>query len=258
MHNPCRSAAHSVQKQCTSSNACNLCRGWGGRFVIDVGERWTGRTACLLQKALRLSNDAYARRLGIGVRTVASWHQMPERTPNSEIQQILATALEKAPAAVRARFAQMLQGSSSNESDDTDCPGTSAVAHTLTVAIAIVRDGPRVLLVQRRGQDGQSDSWQFPAGMVKPGLTATTVAVRETLSETGVHCSVAGPLGSRVHPITNVLCEYVLCDYLNGEPENRDMGENVSVTWAVTSRLTHFIPAEHIFAPVLAALEVQP
>jgi 8-oxo-dGTP diphosphatase len=48
----------------------------------------------------------------------------------------------------------------------------------------------------------------------------------------------------------------VLCDYLNGDAENRDPGENVSVTWTPTSRLTRFIPAERIFAPVLAVLEV--
>lgn len=226
--------------------------------MIDVGERWTGRTACLLQTAMRLSNDAYARRLGIGVRTVASWHQMPERTPNSEMQQLLTIALEKAPTSVRTRFVQMLQRGPQTESDDADrAEGRTSHAHALTVAIAIVRDGPRVLLVQRRGQDREGDSWQFPAGMVKPGLTVATVAVRETLGETGINCSVARPLGSRIHPVTNVLCEYVLCDYLSGEPENRDMGENVSVTWAATARLTQFIPAERIFAPVLAALEVQ-
>lgn len=101
------------------------------------------------------------------------------------------------------------------------------------------------------------DSWQFPAGMVKPGLTAATVAVRETLTETGVHCSVNRTIGSRIHPVTNVLCEYFLCDYLDGEAENRDAAENVSVTWTPTKRLTRFIPAGRIYSPVLAELEVQ-
>jgi DNA-binding transcriptional regulator YiaG len=32
---------------------------------------WTGRTACALQAALRLSNQAFAAKLGVGVRTVA-------------------------------------------------------------------------------------------------------------------------------------------------------------------------------------------
>ena len=62
---------------------------------------WTGRTACLLQDALRLSNIAYAHRLGIAVRTVAAWHAMPDRIPNSEMQELLTTALEKAPQQAR-------------------------------------------------------------------------------------------------------------------------------------------------------------
>jgi 8-oxo-dGTP diphosphatase len=227
--------------------------------MVDVGDRWTGRTACLLQAALRMSNDAYARHLGIGLRTVASWHKLPDRTPNTEMQQILSSALEKAPAAARERFAAALRQPSRGPSAKTygvDPIAADAPAHMLKVAIAIVRDDARVLLVQRRGDGGDPDSWQFPAGMAKPGLTARTVAVRETLAETGVHCAPIESLGSRIHPRTNVLCEYVLCDYLSGEAENRDVGENVSVAWALTARLRLFIPAEHIYPPILTALGV--
>jgi 8-oxo-dGTP diphosphatase len=224
--------------------------------MLDVGDQWTGRTACLLQDALRLSNNAYAQRLGIAVRTVAAWHEMPHRIPNSEMQQLLTTALERAPAPAQARFATAVATNGPTAGITNGHESTPAAAQTLTVAIAIVRDESRVLLVQRRGDADERDSWQFPAGMIKPGLDASTVAVRETLGETGVHCAPTCMIGSRVHPRTNVLCEYVFCDYLNGDAENRDPGENVSVTWTSTSRLTRFIPAERIFAPVLAVLEV--
>jgi 8-oxo-dGTP pyrophosphatase MutT (NUDIX family) len=226
--------------------------------MVDVGDRWTGRTASLLQAALRMSNDAYARHLGIGLRTVASWHKLPDRTPNTEMQQILTAALEKASAAARERFAAALQQETSQTSAIAQSGTTSAdaSAHMLKVAIAIVRDDGRVLLVQRRGGGGDPDSWQFPAGMVKPGLAAQTVAARETLTETGVLCAPGRSLGSRIHPRTGVLCEYILCDYLSGEAENRDVGENVSVAWATLDRLTLFIPAPHIYPPVLAALGV--
>jgi 8-oxo-dGTP diphosphatase len=227
--------------------------------MVDVGDRWTGRTACLLQAALRMSNDAYARHLGIGLRTVASWRRLPDRTPNTEMQQILTSALEKAPAASRERFAAALQQEASRIGVSAH-GGEPTIArdpvYMLNVAIAIVRDDERVLVVQRRGDGGELDSWQFPAGMVKPGLTAQTVAVRETLAETGVHCAPAMSLGSRIHPRTNVHCEYILCDYLGGEAENRDVGENVSVTWAQTARLALFIPVERIYPPVLSALGV--
>jgi len=72
---------------------------------MDPATGWTGRTACALQAALRLSNETFAEQLGIGVRTVASWHQKPSLRPRPDMQQILDTALDRAPAAVKARFA---------------------------------------------------------------------------------------------------------------------------------------------------------
>jgi len=46
--------------------------------------------------------------------------------------------------------------------------------------------------------------------VVKPGVPPATAAVRETLAETGVHCTVLRPLGSRIHPITGVDCHYLI------------------------------------------------
>ena len=123
-------------------------------------------------------------------------------------------------------------------------------AEALKVAIAVVTKGPRVLLVCRR-DDANGVSWQFPAGIVKPGSDAAAVAVQETLAETGVVCSVSRFLGSRLHPITRVFCEYFLCDYLAGTVENKDVVENVTVTWVQRARLTHFIPLTNIFEALL-------
>ena len=124
----------------------------------------------------------------------------------------------------------------------------------LTVAIAIVVKDAEVLLVRRR-DDSAGLAWQFPAGVVKPGADAATVAEHETFSETGVHCIVRRNLGSRLHPATRVFCEYFFCEYLGGTVENRDIAENISVTWADRARLTDFIPADRIFPPVLDALK---
>lgn len=71
---------------------------------------WTGRAASALQAALRLTNESFAEHLGIGVRTVAAWHQKPTLKPKSEMQQLLDTALEQAPLAVKTRFTQFLAG----------------------------------------------------------------------------------------------------------------------------------------------------
>ena len=119
-------------------------------------------------------------------------------------------------------------------------------AEVLKVAIAVVTNGPQVLLVCRRDAVN-GVSWQFPAGIVKPGCDAAAVAVRETLAETGVHCSVSRFLGSRLHPMTRVFCDYFLCQYLAGTVENKDVVENVTATWVDRARLTHFIPLTSIF-----------
>jgi hypothetical protein len=78
---------------------------------MDPVTGWTGRTACALQAALRLSNEAFAERLGIGVRTVAAWHQKPSLRPRPEMQQVLDTALGQATSAIKARFAALVSDS---------------------------------------------------------------------------------------------------------------------------------------------------
>lgn len=209
---------------------------------MDVISTWTGRTACALQAALRMTNEAFADRLGVGVRTVAGWHAQPDVVPRAEIQAALDTVHERAGEAVRGRFALLTRP-------------TPAVAEVqaLRVAIAVVVRGGDVLLVCRRG-DGQL-SWQFPAGMVKPGAAPETVAVQETHGETGVHCAVREHLGSRIHPVTGVLASYYQAEYLAGEASNRDPLENADVAWVPINSLTKFIPAERIYAPILTALE---
>lgn len=203
--------------------------------------QWTGQLACHLQAALRGSNDAFAGRLGISPRTVAVWHDRPEVVPRPEMQQALDTLLERADPGARRRFERLAQ------------PETVPGPQALRVAIAVVRRGNQVLLVCRRGDD--TLTWQFPAGVVKPGGLSRAVAVDETLAETGVRCAAVQQLGSRQHPVTGVLADYWLCDYLSGDPTNRDVVENTDVTWAPLADLTRYIPAERIYAPILTALE---
>lgn len=203
---------------------------------------WTGRTACLLQQAMRMTNEQFAHHLGISERTISRWHAQPDMTHRTEVQQILDTAYEQAGEAVKRRFALLLNP-----------PAPRMQAQALRVAIAVVLRGDEVLLVCRRG-DGEL-RWQFPAGMVKPGSDPATVAVQETHGETGVHCTVRALLGERVHPVTGVVAVYHLADYLAGEPTNLDPVENVDVTWVPRSGLTRFIPADQIFPPILEALE---
>ncbi|PWS43902.1 hypothetical protein DKT74_14275 [Streptomyces sp. ZEA17I] len=76
--------------------------------MSEVVTTWTGRTACALQAALRMTNEGFAAKLGVAVRTVAGWHRNPEIVPRTEMQQILDVTLERANGGVRERFAAAL------------------------------------------------------------------------------------------------------------------------------------------------------
>ncbi|MEV4097014.1 NUDIX hydrolase [Streptosporangium saharense] len=197
-----------------------------------------------------MSQDEFADHLGVARRTVATWHARPEMVLRSEVQRALDTVHERASDGVRARFALHLTQPVN--------PANQIQGQALSVAVAVVTRDDRVLLVCRRDAETSGVMWQFPAGVVKPGGAADHVAVRETLAETGVHCTVRAFLGERIHPVTGVHCTYWLCDYLAGEAENRDTDENISTIWAPRAALTRFIPAEQLYPPVLAALEEEP
>jgi hypothetical protein len=92
---------------------------------MDVIDIWTGRYANALLKALRLTNEGFADRLGIAVRTVAKWNADPTLEPTPEMQQALDTVLSQAPDDARARFALILQKDVS--------PGATGTSTTLAV-----------------------------------------------------------------------------------------------------------------------------
>lgn len=75
---------------------------------MDVVGTWNGQHASALQKAFRLTNEGFADRLGIAVRTVAKWNAQPHLEQTPDMQQILDTVLSQAPDDIKARFAQIL------------------------------------------------------------------------------------------------------------------------------------------------------
>ncbi|MGX6606221.1 NUDIX hydrolase [Micromonosporaceae bacterium Da 78-11] len=187
--------------------------------------------------------------IGVAKRTIASWSERPEIVIRPELQRALDTAYSRADEPAKLRFARQLKA------DDAAAVAADVTVVALAVAIAVVLNDTQVLLVCRRDADPSGITWQFPAGIVKPGATPAMIAIRETLAETGVHCSVRTELGSRVHPLSGVSASYFLCDYLAGEVENRDVIENASAIWAPKQDVTRFIPQQRIYAPVLRVLE---
>lgn len=215
---------------------------------MDPAQEWTGHTATALRKALRMTVDRFAATLSVAPRTVANWAANPDTVPRVAVQDALDDMLGRATPPVRDRFKELTAGQQRD--------GLAGHAQALRVAISVVLRGQEVLLVRRR-DDGAGISWQFPAGVIKPGERAEDVAVRETLAETGVHCSVRGQIGSRLHPTTGVYCDYFACDYLAGDAENRDTVENAGVAWASRTNLTRFVQRETIYPPILRLLEEQ-
>src|ERR1700742_892342 len=67
------SHAQAVRIQRTSS-AYAMHIALTGEPEMDLATGWTGRSAVALQAALRLSNQRFADKLGIGERTVWGWH----------------------------------------------------------------------------------------------------------------------------------------------------------------------------------------
>lgn len=209
-----------------------------------AGRAWTGRDATALRTALRLTTEAFAARLQVVPRTVAGWAEKPASVPRAAQQRTLDTLLAGATAQARARFGELA---------GTENP---TAPQFFRVAIAVVRRGGEVLLVRRR-DDNSGIRTGFPTGTVKPGDSPAAVAVRETLAETGIACSVTAHLGSRVHPVTGVHCDYFACSYDDGEAVNRDEAENEGVLWAPVTELAAHVPRGSIFPPVLEILEAQ-
>jgi hypothetical protein len=88
---------------------------------MEMATGWTGKTACALQAALRMSYEQFAAHLRIGTRTVASWHEKPTLRPRPEIQRALDTVLAQAPPAVKERFA-LLTGEPAHTGNDCAVP----------------------------------------------------------------------------------------------------------------------------------------
>jgi|GraSoiStandDraft_16_1057320.scaffolds.fasta_scaffold1368776_2 transcriptional regulator with XRE-family HTH domain len=75
---------------------------------MTVIEEWTGRHAHALRTALRLTNEAFAERLGISPRTATKWRERPEMVVSPHLQAALDTSLSEAPPDARVRFAANL------------------------------------------------------------------------------------------------------------------------------------------------------
>ena len=101
-----------------------------GPARMPVVASWTGGDADLLRKSLRMTNESFAEYLGVVVRTVAYWHKRAQMTPTPANQEILDTALERAPDRAKAQFALLLaeRGTRADHADSSGNLDPHAVA----------------------------------------------------------------------------------------------------------------------------------
>lgn len=125
--------------------------------------------------------------------------------------------------------------------------------YPLKVVIGLVIWDNKILLVKRRDSE-LTLTWQFPAGILKKNKLPEIILEREVKSETNVICKVISNIGNRVHPDTEVVCKYYLCEYLSGDAVNSDPEENEDVQWVKISNYEKYITSD-IYIKVKNVLE---
>lgn len=90
----------------------------------------------------------------------------------------------------------------------------------IRVAAAIIRQGGRILIVQRPDTAEMGGLWEFPGGKIEPGETAEAALARELAEELGIRAAVGAPYHSSTHRypsgLTVEICFYD-CQVLDGD-----------------------------------------
>lgn len=102
-------------------------------------DRWSGRHAVALQRALRMTNEQFANALGMSVRSVANWHHEPSRVLATFTQQVLDAALRRTDVEVQARFANLAGGVNVDQAKLQASAG--AVDRTKWALLSALQDG---------------------------------------------------------------------------------------------------------------------
>ena len=125
-----------------------LCPPLGGSSRRQGVETWTGWEASLLGRALRLTAEQYARRLGVSRRAVEKWRALGTSImPRLQMQAILDAELRMASRDVRRRFFGML------DENPSACTGTEDARTTPTPTTTTTDDSKASTTTTARDQE---------------------------------------------------------------------------------------------------------
>jgi 8-oxo-dGTP diphosphatase len=123
---------------------------------------------------------------------------------------------------------------------------------TLLVSAAVLVEGGRVLLTQRKRGSHLEGAWEFPGGKVEPGEDPRDALVRELREEIGVDAIAGEPVEVTFHryPEKAVLLLFFATARAPGSPDPRAI-DVADLRWAAAGELDDalFPPAD---VPVLA------
>ena len=105
---------------------------------MTVIEQWSGARATALRRAMRLSSERFADKLGVSVRAIAKWSAQPDLTPSPQFQEMLDTVLERCDVSTVERFTAMTTPPS-HDMDVVESPMRS-LAPTLLQALVWIDD----------------------------------------------------------------------------------------------------------------------
>jgi 8-oxo-dGTP diphosphatase len=126
------------------------------------------------------------------------------------------------------------------------------------VSAAVIVEGGRVLLTQRKSGTHLAGAWEFPGGKVEPDEDPRAALVRELAEEIGVTATAGEVVEVTFHryPSKSVLLLFYEARLAVGSPEPRAL-DVAAVRWAEASELSDelFPPADvAVLAKVRARL----
>lgn len=135
----------------------------------------------------------------------------------------------------------------------------AGAVNAVHVAVAIIVEGPRVLITKRPPGVPLAGLWEFPGGKIEPTETPAAAAVREVREELGLTIQADTVWPTIVHPYAHAIISLtpVLCHQLHGQPSPTASTDWKWVSAGDLSRFTFPDANQQLLVDVAAWLRLQ-